>query len=207
MNRRDGFTLIEILAVIAILGLLMGLAAGMYAKFSKKGEVTATIARITELTTRIQKYAGAGNHGGPPVDRLQKLSIQSNNDINEGAEALYASLQNKDFPEAAAFQEDILGNTDEDTTATAFHRIPGFTPQLFEVCDYWGNPIAYFHYSDYMRQQTYRMAHSNNPENPDQIVAARQSKKTGTWLNPDSYQLISAGPDEEFGTDDDITNE
>ena len=29
---------------------------------------------------------------------------------------------------------------------------------------------------------------------------------TGVYANAQSYQLISAGPDEEFGTEDDITN-
>jgi prepilin-type N-terminal cleavage/methylation domain-containing protein len=204
MRRQDGFTLIEILAVIAILGLLMGLAAVGMGKFRERGNIAATRARIEMLQLMIQKYDA--HFGGTPSDSLAKYKVQASNTYNEGIEALYVGLHQKGFAEGATLDENLLCNTDEDSTATAYHRVAGFNNSLFEVKDAWGNPIAYFHFSGYGKRQTYRMADAPDPENPDQEVSARQSKTTGTWVNPDTYQLISAGPDHLFGTDDDVTN-
>lgn len=204
MRRQDGFTLIEILAVIAILGLLMGLAAVGIGKFRQRGNIAATRARIETLQLMIQKYES--KYGGQPYDSLAQYKVQASNSFNEGIEALYVGLHKKDFAEGATLDENLLSNTDEDSTATAYHRVAGFNNSLFEVKDAWGNPIAYFHYTGYGKRQTYRMADPGDPENPDQEVSAMQSKTTGTWVNPDSYQLISAGPDRIFGTDDDVTN-
>jgi prepilin-type N-terminal cleavage/methylation domain-containing protein len=199
-----GFTLIEILAVIAILGLLMSLAIYNFSKHRQAGEAAATRARILTLGNEMQKYSTA--KGGPPFDRLAKINVQCNNQINEGVEALFASLQNKDFPDGSILDEQWLANTDNDVTSTSFHRIAGFKNELFEVVDRWGNPFAYFHYTNYGSSQTVQMAEAAEGEDPTQVVTPWQSKKTGTFANPDSFQLISAGPDKIFGTIDDVSN-
>jgi hypothetical protein len=125
---------------------------------------------------------------------------------NEGIEALYVGLHLKEFSDGATLDEKLLCNTDQDSTSTAYHRVTGFNNSLFEVKDAWGNPIAYFHFSGYGKKQIYVMENPDKPDNAEQTVSAVQSKVTGAWVNPDSYQLISAGPDRIFGTDDDVTN-
>ena len=203
-RRNAGFTLIEILAVIAILGLLMTLAIVNFSKQRQRGEVAETIARIKELEVDIQTYNT--RKGGPPYDKLAKIGVQANNQTNEGVEALYAALQNKDFPEGHILDEKWLANTDGDVTSTAFHRIAGFKNELFEITDRWGSPFAYFHYTGYGSKQMVLLADPAEGEEPEQVVTPWQSKKTGTYANPDSYQIISAGPDKIFGTKDDVTN-
>ena len=82
MHRRGnaGFTLIEILAVIAILGLLMSLAIYNFSKHRQAGQVAATSTRILTLANEIQKYSTGANHGGPPFDRLAKIGVPDEED-------------------------------------------------------------------------------------------------------------------------------
>ena len=57
------------------------------------------------------------------------------------------------------------------------------------VHDKWGKPIRYVHYKKYT---------ANN--------ASFFSDVPGAFINPNSFQLRSAGPDEKWGTLDDVTN-
>ena len=50
------------------------------------------------------------------------------------------------------------------------------------------------------------MFEPDDPDLAEQVVTSQKSKVTGVWANSDSYQLISAGSDQKFGTDDDVTN-
>ena len=197
-----GFTLIEILAVLAILGLLMSMAVFFFGKQTERAHVTKTDSTIKILEGLITSYQG--KKGGPPFDSLAKLKIRSNNDANEGAEALYAALHSKDYPEGTSIAEELLGNSDNDDTPTTYHR-NGVTA-LLEVKDSWGNPIAYIRPESYGKQFRYVMAETDDPNDMEQAVSAQKSKVTGVWANADSYQLISAGPDQKFGTDDDVKN-
>ncbi len=203
-TRRDdaGFTLVEILAVLAILSLLMGLAIYAFSRPREFALGAKTRATMTELEGAIARYQS--KFGSPPPDSLAKLKIRADNDANEGAEALYAALHHKDFPEGASIRDENLGNGDDDSTATAYHR-DGST-FLLEVKDGWGNPIAYITPQSYARQFRYLLPEPDDPSDPEQIVSAQKSSVTGVWANPDTFQLISAGSDKKFGTDDDVTN-
>lgn len=202
-RRAAGFTLVEVLAVLAILSLLMGLAIYGFGKQKERGAVVATRGAIQELELLITTFET--KKGGPPPDTLAGAKVRADNDLNEGAEALYCGLHAKSFPEGNNLREELLGNTDEDSTATAFHREAGITA-LLEALDAWGNPIAYFTPSSYDREQRYLMGDPANPNDPEQRVTARKSEVTGGFANADRFQLISAGPDRLFGTEDDVTN-
>ena len=198
-----GWTLVELLAVLAILGLLMSLSIYAFSKQKQYAAKSATRATIGELETLITAYEMA--KGGPPPDSLKKLKIQADNDVNDGAEALYVALHNKDFARGNDLSEKNIGNSDGDSTATAYHR--NNVTFLMEAKDAWDNPIAYFHNSGYGRPCTYRLSEDSADENTrEQQVSAQLSKTTGVYANASGYQLISAGPDLLFGTQDDVTN-
>jgi hypothetical protein len=74
------------------------------------------------------------------------------------------------------------------------------TTQKYEVVDAWGQPLVYFaaNHGGYERVQQVQLT---NGEIVD--VKALRSEG-GRYLNPTKYQLISAGPDQTFGTGDDI---
>ena len=40
----------------------------------------------------------------------------------------------------------------------------------------------------------------------EQQVIPQKNTRTGSWEKPSSFQLISAGEDGEFGTEDDLSN-
>lgn len=202
-NRAAGFTLIEILAVLAILGLLMSMAIYFFGSQKEQGYKARTVAIMEELKIAITRYQT--KNGSPPFDSLAKLKIRADNDGNEGAEALYAALHNKNFPEGASLLEEVLGNSDNDSTATSYHR--NDVTFLLEAKDGWDNPIAYITAPSYGKQFRYVMSQlPDDSQDADQVVSSRKSTVTGVWANPDSYQLISAGTDRRFGTDDDVTN-
>ena len=202
-SRAGGFTLIEILATLAILGLLMSMAIYFFGSQKERGYVTRTTAVIEQLELAISSYQT--KKGGPPPDALAKLKVRADNDTNDGAEALYAALHGKDFPEGMSVPEEFLGNSDNDSTATAYHRNDvGF---LLEAKDGWDNPIAYITAPSYGKQFRYVMDQlPDDTQDNEQVVSSRKSTVTGVWANPDSFQLISAGTDRRFGTDDDVTN-
>jgi len=203
-RRRDrAFTLVELLAVLAILGLLMGMAIHFFGKHREQGFVTKTTAVFSELEMKIGAYNT--KKGDFPPSSLAKLKIRADNELNDGAEALFAALHSKSYPEGDNVRDDLLGNTDDDSTTTAYHRDPAVT-YLLEVLDGWGNPIAYFHNADYAREQRYVMADPADPNDPEQKASAQKSKVTGSYANSDTFQLISAGTDRIFGTEDDVTN-
>jgi hypothetical protein len=77
---------------------------------------------------------------------------------------------------------------------------------LFELSDAWGNPLAYIHHLDYERVFTYRAVDTETGEENDFELKARKNPKTGRWEEPHGFQLVSAGSDGRFGTEDDLTN-
>jgi len=197
-----GFTLVEILAVLAILSLLMTMAIYGFGKQREHARVVRTKGTMEELEMLITRYEAS--KGDAPPDSLAKLKIRADNDANEGAEALYAALHDKSFPQGTSIDEEKLVNSDGDSTASAYHR-NGIT-LLFEVADGWGNPIAYLRPTSYGKQFRYVMAECDDPADSEQVVSSHKSAVTGVWANPDTFQLVSAGADRRFGTEDDVTN-
>jgi type II secretory pathway pseudopilin PulG len=125
------------------------------------------------------------------------------NRLNEGAEMLFLSLYSKEW-QTRELPDERLGNSDQDSTKKSLSSFS--RPSLFEVQDDWDNPIVYIHRRDYDKPQTYV---SSDPETGyvfEAVVKGRTNPDTGDPYNRTRFQLVSAGPDGEFGTEDDLAN-
>ncbi|MFH1998870.1 MAG: prepilin-type N-terminal cleavage/methylation domain-containing protein [Planctomycetota bacterium] len=196
MNR-CGFSLIEILVVITIIGLLIAISGGAYQKYIVQSEVAGTRAAITEL----EEYASDYNDrkGDFPPSSLKDLGLSSTGDSsNEGIEAFVQALFAKGYNGHRPDSTDDLINLDEDEANknnTEFKR-----PELLEFKDSWGNPLIYIRHTDYNRNFVYTTLMDSMD------VHALQNPRTGTFYKFESCQIISLGPDGIFDTEDDVAN-
>jgi len=198
---RGGFTLIELLAVLVILSILMVVLLPRLGGFRERAKERTTKAWMQELSAAIAEYEDRrGDY--PPSQFGEQWGIPPNA-TNLGGECLVIALWSHEAG-GTSLRDDRFVNTDGDEAKKALSRIP--RPALLELADDWGNPIAYFHRRDYTRQDTYLTVREDADEAAECTVRARKNPQTNTWFNPDRFQLISAGSDGEFGTEDDLAN-
>jgi len=214
-----GFTLIEILVVVAILGVLMGLVALLIPKAGKEQQKFTTNQRIQQLSAAIDRYRNEpiGKNRPPPMTlaklaglmkQFEGLAYASPNVTNESSEVLYLALRHPDLsaklnPGQLA-GDGAIANTDEDQ----YNRPPpggGSDPSAQEVVDAWGNPIIY------IEKNSYDAVFQIVLRDGTTVEVKAKKRPDGTSFNDDSYQLISLGPNEAWDEPgsagyDDITN-
>ena len=199
---RAGFTLIEIMAVLLILSILITFLVRSVSSGQRTMELEATRALLTEIGGIIEEYKDElGAY--PPSTFSGELDPRPSN-TNQGAESLVIELWRKGRAwQARAVEEDMLGNTDEDATKSSLTTYT--SAEAFELVDPWANPIAYLAHGDYGKEQVYLTLDASGASQESKVKALR-SAKTGDPFRKASFQLISAGPDGLFGTQDDIHN-
>jgi prepilin-type N-terminal cleavage/methylation domain-containing protein len=206
MNRRSGFTMIELLAVILVLGILMTVLLMNMGGVEDATRSKNTRIKLEEIGAALREIENERGDFAPST--LAEAFGTAPNTTNLGGECLYLALCAEGAPSFGVY-DDRLVNTDGDVLAK---RPAGFeAADLFEIHDDWGNPIAYFHNRDYGRKDPYVTSDANGVEQQS-VAEARKNDKTKRWANPTSFQLVSAGPDGVFGLNeatgenDDITN-
>jgi prepilin-type N-terminal cleavage/methylation domain-containing protein len=204
VHRSAGFTLIELLAVLLILAILVGILVVSLRDTEAAARTEIAKQQLMELDGAIKHYMN--EFGGAPPSSFQPAQEVGNDGTNVGNEALVAALWSKKY-EAGGLLADVrdqLVNTDGDRSTK---QITDFdTRELLEIVDPWKNPIAYIERSDYpqsnRRYMTYEVATGQEVES---VPLAFKNPNTGQYYNAQSFQLISAGPDGRFGTEDDVT--
>ena len=208
-ERRDtGFTLIEILVVIAIISILASLAGYGVLRARKTGLETAAKTDVTMLSTAIDGFRNA--FGYYPPSSLAALKLKTNG-INDGNESLFGFLltRKKGGP-FADLKENQWVNADGDALTQADAKIARAeidwvrgTDQLLEYVDLWGNPYVYIHSRDYGKKLKCQALGGDTFE-----VQAQKNPVTGTWCSPTTYQLWSLGADgvNQNGEGDDIAS-
>lgn len=207
-----GFTLIELLVVIGVLALLIVAFAPAIGNALGSGERAETVARQQGLVTMIegyQRYYGAY----PPDDfsivdrsRQKDWDFGQDNGRNTGIESLVMHLSFE--PKAGGTldaHEDWLANTDGDKAPVVIPMLQ--RQEKMEVVDSWGTPFAYFSGrvgSGYAQNQTILAKAIEGGDDLELLAKPVQNPRSAGPLNPRGFQLISAGPDMVFGTDDDL---
>ncbi len=55
-HRREGFTLIEVMIVVAIIAILSAIAMPSYSRFVQRGRLTEATSKLSDLRTRMEQY-------------------------------------------------------------------------------------------------------------------------------------------------------
>lgn len=198
---RAGFTLIELMAVLVILALLMVILVTQFTNILGSSKESMTKVDLQHLQEAIHQYES--EYGDYPPSSFTAAMGTPPNTTNVGSECLVVALYSKRFAGGGGgFENRMLVNTDADASRT---KLTDFeTLDLFELKDQWDNPIAYLHRADYGTPQVYVSFDPESGEELSTSVRALQNPDTKLFYRSDSFQLISAGPDGRFGTEDDI---
>jgi prepilin-type N-terminal cleavage/methylation domain-containing protein len=183
-GRSKGFTLIELLAVIAIIAILAGMLLAAIAKVIGNTHKTATIALIQGLELACSSYST--DWGAFPPDNLKDGSTvptpeQANNSLFRALTTVVS------WAGAPARGDDYAFDPRDLDTGDILNR-----DSL--IVDSWGRPIMYDNNAS--EGSDFRSSH-------DAKVDEFDSPHTDCRSDVD---FVSAGPDGEFGTDDDISN-
>ena len=204
-----GFTLIEVLVVMAIISILAGLSLVGIQKGREYGETNAVKSDVLMLAARIRSFRSAW--GDFPPTSLADVGVRGNT-LNAGNESLFAFLLTRKHggPFADDLPEDRWVNTDGDALTAAQRKIVRAqidwirgNDALLEHVDFWGNPYVYIRASDYATSFRY------STQFGDPFTAqAGKNGATGTYFAPTTFQLWSLGPDgiNQNGGGDDIVS-
>ena len=208
---RDGFTLVEILVVLSIIAILLVFFSPTLMRLAKQGEAGKAQAEIQKMKAIVSSYGSNPRYGDvPPTDlRDTRLSVAAGadlrpNDVNLGIESLVFHFSHSDFAGQSPFtDEKFIRNGDGDAASVNLTRFG--KPDLFEYWDPWNRPYVYFRLRDFDPNSVSKA----NCEGEEGAFEAWPilSEATGAFAGEsDGFQIVSCGPDGEYGTDDDVTS-
>ncbi|MEZ6196096.1 MAG: prepilin-type N-terminal cleavage/methylation domain-containing protein [Planctomycetota bacterium] len=209
-ENQSGFTLVEMLIVLAIIGLLTTLGLTMLRSGRDEAEILEAKAFIQSIDAALETYKLDRKIGVYPPTTLESFNGlgKLKNRTNMGIESLVVCLNSPNYKGDRILEtyEKYLQNVDGDQSAKPLTYMGA--KDLFEIVDPWGNPYAYFNAEDYDRAELarYTVADAESGESSIVTVKPWTSGKTQTYRNATRFQLISAGPDGVFNTEDDIGN-
>ncbi len=201
-RERAGFTLIEMLAVLLILAILTAVLVPRLLGAGDTAKLQITRTKITSIESAITNEYQSHFGDFPPSTWPDSFGAAPNA-TNVGAEVLVQSLWSNSYG-GTSLKDDTFCNLDEDDLKKPVSRLP--TTALLELKDAWDNPIAYIHRRDYEKQHPYVTHDGDTGEVIESNVTGQRNAQTKAFHSMNKFQLISAGRDGRFGTEDDIGN-
>ncbi len=212
MRTHQGFSLVELLVVMSILAVLGGLAVLGLPQMLRSGDRSLMENVIMQLDAALQSYATDAKNGDYPptvlnADEFPGVGPRVNLD-NCGNESVILCLNRKgrdSLFDIEGYKGIKLENIDDDRTQAVLTSFGPEDKALYEVLDIWGTPLAYFHHRDYGSVDAQDLGRISGVEDLVKALPWRNAKTKG-YYQRDKFQLVSAGPDLKFNTEDDITN-
>ena len=165
--RRSSFTLVELLTVVAIIGMLLGLGFGGYTYAMQRSRISQTEALIQRISAALEANKAKFGFYPQTMDKGKDYRFMLELDVDTGkykAYERYEQLKNDDnvkgnyqYPEE--YMDAWRKNVDFENLAQHARTIDS---KALYVIDAWGNPLFY---------------------------------RCPGKRNPQSFDLISAGPD------------
>ena len=158
-----GFTLIEILVVVTILGALMGMVALIAPLAFKQGKETKSQTWVQTVGAALTQLSSREQLGMVPRTSVTKLrdmgntkvgeSLGDGNEFNRGIECVFVALHLQGLTIRLDLPDDALQNTDGDVFPKNITQQDSL--DRMEVVDAWGNPLAYFSAGDYKKPEAF----------------------------------------------------
>ncbi len=199
-HRRSGFTLVELLIVILIISMLLSLVTVAGWRAIVKAKETAIKAEISQIDMAFRAYKSKYGSYPPTVSQAE---------FNRHARKAFPrysgtyDVTSLDVAEAVVFY--LRGYNANPTTPFNFSSGQQFEEPLFDFdrtrladADGDGNPEYY----PEGLTQPYLYFAADNEDYTGQGSGSGlpyQSSAAGGWMNPDSFQIVSAGADNNFG--------
>ncbi len=191
--QRSGFTLVELLVVIVIIAVLAALIvpAVFQARLTAKNAVIK--AEIDMLTMAIENYKNEYGSYPPGVS-------------TGGASGLAAKHIQRIFPRSSPNPTAVA----VDTALVGW--LGGYSKDPINPLS--GTRVKLFDFDQNRVTSSNQYHPADKPGSPYRYIPASQyvgsiaesNLATGSYYNPDTFQILCAGPDEEWGNDDDLSN-
>ena len=207
-----GFTLVEVLVVIAIIASLIGLVATMIPMAMKKKAATQTQTLVQNIGAALELLRNDNEqYGKYPPTRTKDLKIGkvnlgkdvgTPNNVNTGIETIFLLLNCHEVSVSQVTgDETLIQNTDDDKFRSA--RGNAADSEAREYCDAWGRPLVYFNSSDYKDPRDVDLIMALEDKEKIEVRPKKMSNRAGGgYLNPNSFQLFSLGPNGKQDDDD-----
>jgi prepilin-type N-terminal cleavage/methylation domain-containing protein len=198
-----GFTLVELLVVMVIIASLAGIGMISIPPILRNMDRKATEAYLMNLTAALEAYRSSeGTY--PPTTLRDFPGVGAVNSLeNCGISALVMCMNSKSYSGAFDFEDGKIVTLSEDGAGMTQVQLTRFGDRkLYTLADKWGTTLAYVNAVDYANPDVRNVS---AVEGTVKFVPW-QSQKTKTAFRRDSFQLVSAGPDRVFNTEDDVTN-